>query len=190
MDIDSVFTIVCSGVLAAVAAAASGYHFTRRIKKDEFDYDYKKYFLEKRKQAYNRVELFFMTDQSLQGPQFDGNGIRTFELRDRIKNITNAINGLPTLYSLWISIAMLHAINNYRSLLIEFQQELLKAVENYDFIEDYFISDEDQNKLIPFEAKLSSNDLSNIFSVIMIDLINLNDVDKFIRELNGRWHKL
>ena len=136
----------------------------QRQKRLEFDYDYRKYILDKRKKAYERIEFFIADFEAFDFKLYDipeSDWVGLDNLREQLKKIN--------FNSIWISGTMLYVLGFIRVTLKDINT-LYQANEP--------ISEDDQKKI---ELK-TRKALTVILREYFKDISNLDGIEKFKRK--------
>ena len=173
-------TLLGSGFVSAIVAGVIGLLNNRHIKKVEFDYDYKKYMLEKRKAAYDIIEKFFDYHQHA----IDINDFKDEEQTDLVLKaglIEQCLNFEIEInkHKIWISDDLQGELFKHFKLLKEYLHDIQSALDlNPD--EHNVTKTYEQLHVISMQASLFI--LPIIYDSYMGDLMTLDKIEKFRKE--------
>lgn len=157
-------SILGSGSLAAIVTLFT----SNRVKKNEFDWEYKKYILEKRKYAYE--EIYPIVCQAFLG-MTDENGMEWFAIlranEDEILRINDEIAGIDK-YDQWASDELNGFLFNLSAYLNSLWAKLSSSKK---------ISHEDST-----DVESIKNFQSTFKNIYWKDISEMNQIEKFIKE--------
>jgi hypothetical protein len=158
-----IITFLGSGSLAAIVT----FFTTNRVKKNEFDWEYKKYILEKRKNAYE--EIYPMICQVFTS-MTDPNGTTWFSIltlsEEEVLRINDEIAGIST-FDQWVS----DELNGFVFNLSNYLNSLWVRLASSKKI----------NEADPQETKTIQNFEATFKSIYWKDVSEMNQIEKFIR---------
>jgi hypothetical protein len=169
-------TILTSIVTSGIISGAIGIYATDRAKRKEFSYDYKKYILDRRKEAYLKAEelvSFGVYDRSenLSDLSFDENNAhaRFLAFRKRLAEIHKN--------SIWLSPRLIDSMSDLGELIIEIISSVKKPDEEWTTA----LFKARAQELIKNERKIRDAEYL-VRQAYFADVKELDDIEKFLGE--------
>ena len=181
MDISLLFT---SGVVAGVISSLISFYSNRKLKDVDYSYSYKKYILEKRQKAYEKIEQLF---SSLRMIDIGNNQViySLFSMQGNINPLVryNELICEITSSDMWLSSKMVSKVQKLNFLIVEIMQKQKDP------------NDRDALLVLgnSYGEKLGVI-LGHLLELYFQDLLCLNDIEKFrqdkVKEFGENVHKL
>lgn len=173
-------TILGSTLLSALIAGIISLINTQRNKAIEFKYDYKRFILEKRKDAYNYLEKT-ITSLLKVFPILKKEEISIERLKVRIDESKKCRTELYKAadYSVWLSIDVLENVTNLNDTLERYEIDLEKIVKQEYSSENFNLLQKEINLR---EWAIEVLIAHKLLGAYLRDIVALNDIKKFIKE--------